>query len=194
MPARKPQALINSHETKAQTAAREHRESLTRPAKALPLQAPALLDGHDVAQAAWRRTLREFAAIDGEIVTRLDMGLLVDYCLAMEQLAEVDVMRKTAFRIYEQISAMYDNLMTRGQEEKAANLIPEISLALTSSVKMDTRADRKRDLIFRMRQNMYLTPRARAGVAPKAKETPTPVDEFEQMLNEINQGRTGGQA
>lgn len=194
MAPRKPQSLITRHETAAEKAERARRESLTRPAKALPVQAPALLDGHEVAQAAWRRTLREFAAIDGEIVTRLDMGLLVDYCLALEQLAEVDVMRKTAFRVYEQVTALYDNFMTRGQDEQAANLIPKITLAFDSTVKLDGRADRKRDLIFRMRQNMYLTPRARAGVAPKAKEEPTPADEFEQMLNEINQGRTGGQA
>lgn len=193
MPARKPQTLITRHETAAEKSERARRESLTRPAKALPMQAPALLDGHEVAQAAWRRTLREFAAIDGEIVTRLDMGLLVDYCLVLEQLAQVDVMREKAFKVYEQVSAMYDNLMKTGQEEKASDLIPKITLSFDSMSKMDTRADRKRDLIFRMRQNMYLTPRARAGVAPAAKEQSPVVDEFEQMMMSFEAER-GGQA
>ncbi len=192
MAPRKPASLITRHDTAAERAERERRESLVKPARELPMTPPALLDDHPIAQAAWRKLMREFQGIEGKIVSRLDMAMLVDYCLAVEQLAEVDRMRKTAFGLYEQVTRLYDKMLLAGNEEHAANLIPKITLAFDSTVKLDSRADRKRDLLFRMRQNMYMTPRARAGMAPASKKQEPEKDEFEQLLDDITESLNDG--
>jgi hypothetical protein len=49
---------------------------------------------------------------------------------------------------------------------------------------MDARLDGKRKLVFTLAQAMYLTPRSRAGVAPKQKEEEQPKNEMEELLNE----------
>ena len=172
MPARKPKALITRHETAAEQREREARESAMQPEKGLPMSAPARLAGHAVAEATWRRLMRTFDEIEGVIVTRLDMDLLIDYCMVTEQLAEMDMMRTT-------IVVAWKKAEDVGDTDKLLELLDAAS-------KLDARIDRKRALLFQMRQSLYLTPRARAGVAPAKKEDPEPPDELEQLLNEAN--------
>lgn len=173
MPAPKPKALITRHETEAEKRARESGEAALRPEQGLPMRAPARLSGHLVAEATWRRLMRTYGEIDGEIVTRLDMDLLVDYCILSEQLAEMDKMRSSLVAAWEKlIDKMGDPLATIG--------------AVDAVVKLDGRIDRKRALLLQLRQSLYMTPRARAGVAPAKKEEPEPLDELEMLLNEAN--------
>ena len=193
MPARKPQALHTYHATKAEVAGRSERESALRPERSLPISAPSRLDGHEQAAAAWRRLMRVYGEIEGEIVTRLDMDLLLDYCILMEQTVELDVMRSAARKLYDALQEMFDKAREDKDSERVESLAPKITYAFDAVVKLDARADRKRALLLQHRQSLYLTPRARAGAAPAKKEQESPADEFEQMLNEISQGMNGGQ-
>jgi hypothetical protein len=54
-------------------------------------------------------------------------------------------------------------------------------------IKLDARVDRKRAHLHKLRESLYLTPRARAGVAPAAAQAEEPPDEMEQLLGEVVQ-------
>ncbi len=155
------------------------------------MDAPARLDGRETAAATWRRLMREFAGIEGEIVTRLDMDLLIDYCLLMDQLVELDQMRKSAKEIWEQLDEARKKSLTDGDLVGALSIATKVNYAFDNIVKLDSRADRKRALLFQMKQSLYLTPRARAGVAPARKEEPVPPDDLEMLLNEANEAIKG---
>jgi len=212
MPARKPRSLIVRHETAAEKQQRAERESALRPGRGLPMTPPARLAGHDVAAAAWRRLMRTWADVEGEIVTRLDMDLLIDYCMLLEQLGELDLMRKTTYQMWLEIGLAHDKATKQAAEakqsaeamaEEGSDLAAEASIhaekleekaiklalravdAFEGVVKLDGRADRKRALLLQWRQSLYLTPRSRAGVAPNAKEEEEPPDELEQLLNDV---------
>ncbi len=173
MPARKPKSLIVRHETAAEKAERESREMAMRPNRELPLNAPARLRGHEIAESTWRRLMREFVSLEGEIVTRLDFDLLVDYCILTEQVHELDAMRKAA----------YDRWVSLQIEQASEETLID---AYDVVVKLDSRTDRKRALLLQIRQSLYLTPRARAGVAPAKKEPDEPKDELEKLLDDVS--------
>lgn len=167
MPARKPQELHTRHATKADKAARAKSEAALRPGHGLPKDPPAQLDGHDVARAAWRRLMRVYAELEAEVVTRLDMDLLVDYCLLSEQVVEMD-----------KIAAIARAAVAKNDDDETWGTLQSIDLV----VKLDARVDRKRALLLQLRQSLYLTPRARAGVAPAAKAPPEETDPLEELL------------
>ena len=130
MPARKPSALINRHETAAEKRERAVKEAARRPGKGLPVDEPARLAGHLVAAKAWRRMARLFNEIEGEIVTRLDMDLLIDYCILIEQVGELDQMRKASFQAWLAAGVASDRAMTRAMKaqveaEREARLAKE---------------------------------------------------------------------
>lgn len=207
MPARKPFGLHTRHATKAEKAQREARESSVTPERELSVNAPARLKGHEVAAAAWRRIMRTYAELEGVIVTRLDQDLLVDYCILMEQLVEMDEMRKSSADIHKLILAKMARIETQRKEiakslrgastEEASVLLAKdeelenqhldlalrLSTAFDTILKLDSRVDLKRSKLHTLRQSLYLTPRARAGAAPKEKEVQAPPDEMEKLLN-----------
>ena len=164
MPAKKPASLLNSHMGAAEKARRQQSESAMRPATALPKAPPPQLKGHDTARATWRWLIRTYGDLEAPLVSRLDMDLLIDYCLLTEQAAELEEMRASCMKIF--------------REDGAADK----SALLADIVRLDGRLDRKRSLLHTLRQSLYLTPRARAGVAPAAKEEPID-DPFERFLN-----------
>jgi len=167
MPARKPSGLIERHETAAERRARVAREDALRPGRGLSVNPPAALKAHPAAQKAWRRLMRLFNDLEAEIVTRLDMDLLLEYCLCLEQIGELDEMRKKLLDAEEQDIELF--------------------------VKIDARADRKRDHLLKLRQSLYLTPRARAGAAPAQKEKAPPPDDMELLLSDVTSYVNGGQ-
>lgn len=181
MPARKPLGLHNSAATKAARQARAEQESAVDPGGALPMNAPARLHGHPVASAAWRRLMRLYGELEAQVVTRLDADLLVDYCMLIEQIAELDKMRRSTYAMWERVSGGMDD----GNLEAALQATALADDLLESLVKIDARADRKRALATQMRQSLYLTPRARAGVAPKQKEKEEQPDELDAILNDV---------
>jgi len=115
------------------------------------------------------------------VVTRLDADLLVDYCMLIEQIAELDKMRRSTYTMWERVSGDMD----AASIEVALQATALADDLLESLVKIDARADRKRALATQMRQSLYLTPRARAGVAPKQKEKEEQPDELDAILNDV---------
>jgi phage terminase small subunit len=146
-----------------------------------------------IAAEAWRRVMREYRSLEGEIVTRLDLDLLLDYCVLAEQVHELDAMRATSREIYKNLSKLYNQFMKNGQETDAVMMANKVTGAFDAIVKLDGRVDRKRDLMFKMRQHLYLTPRSRAGVAPSQKEREKEVDPLEAFLNEVTEYVNDGQ-
>jgi len=187
MPAPKPSSLINRHETAEERAEREEREAALRPNRTLPQNPPASLRGRKTAEVVWRRLIRMYGELEAEIITRLDMDLLVDYCLLAEQVSEMDDMRKTAVFNYELLSRLQKKYIDDGKEESASFLASKITASFESILKIDGRVDRKRDLMFKLRQSLYLTPRARAGTAPKGKAPEEPIDPMDALLGKVNE-------
>jgi phage terminase small subunit len=214
MPARKPAALIVRHETAAEKRQRAERESALRPGQGLPMAAPARLAGHEQASAAWRRLMRMYGDVEGEIVTRLDMDLLVDYCMLLEQLAELDHMRKTTYQIWLDLGQAHDRAKkaaAKSEQELKGDQVSDEQVAAAEKlhdravmlalkcvdafeavVKLDGRVDRKRALLLQLRQALYLTPRSRAGTAPVKKEAEEPLDDLELLLNDVNNTLNNG--
>lgn len=129
-----------------------------RPARPLPKSAPARLNDHPIAAATWRETMRTYLELEGEIVHRLDLELLISFCLLTEQLSELDKARQEAL------------------EQSDLSLL----------VKLDARADRKRSLHHKMMQSLYLTPRSRAGASPPPKPPEEPISEMDLLLNDVD--------
>ena len=185
MPARKPRSLIVRHETAAEQAERAARELSVRPERTLPSSPPAQLKDRFIAKAAWRYLMRRFGETQGEIVTGFDLHLLTNFCMAVEQLAQLNVMRDKAYEAWLQLAAGHKRLSEIGQVDDAVIMAIKVVGAFDAVVKLDSRIDRKADLIHKMGQSLYLTPRSRAGVAPTKKEPESPPDELEQLMDEF---------
>lgn len=168
MPASKPQSLHTSAKTKADRQARQQAEDEVTPKGELPKSVRAL-HGHKVAQAIWKRLAAEYAGLEATIVTRLDVDMLVDYCLMMEQMVDLDAARKKAVDVV-------------AKPETVEQMLKGLELLN----RLDARADRKRALLLQWRQSLYLTPRARAGAVAARKPPEQPVDELERLLNEVD--------
>ncbi len=127
----------------------------------------------------------EYAKIDAVLVTRLDMDQLVDYCILEEQKTEIDQMRKAAYESMLILVKARDAMLKAGNTQETAKLAERVIDKTNEVIQLDGRADRKRDLLLKLRQSLYLTPRARAGAAPKTKVDEPPEDPFEQLLNSL---------
>ena len=110
MPARKPSPLIVKHETAVERTERAARESSVRPARGLPISPPAQLKDREAARTAWRYLMRRFSEIEGEIVTGLDLHLVINFCMAIEQLAQLNVMRDKAYFAWLILAGEHDRL------------------------------------------------------------------------------------
>ena len=188
MPAAKPVAIHTRHSTKPEIEQRAAQEEALTGCRALPAM-PRSLKGHQVAQAAWRRLMREFSRVEAVLVTRLDMDQLIDYCMLEEQKVEIDQMRRAAYESMLALAQELELLRKKNMIDDAAKVASRVIDATNEVVQLDSRADRKRDLLMKLRQSLYLTPRARAGAAPKTKVEEPPEDPFEQLLNSLP-GRT----
>ena len=185
MPARKPAGLRNRAETKAETAARIANEAALEPERGLSVQAPARLKDHQVAQATWRRMMRTYGELQATVVTRMDMDLLVDYCMLMEQIGEMDDLRKSSVDIWAMLDKQRKTLMEAGEVAEAVLMAAKEADTFEMIVKLDSRADRKRSLLLQLRQSLYLTPRARSAAVPEKKAKPEEPDELEKLLDDV---------
>ena len=127
--------------------------------------------------------MRLYGELEAEIVTRMDVDMLVDYCMLSEQVQELDEMRRSAVKVWETLNRALENY--DGNEKYRYQLAINVGNALNDMVKFDGRADRKRDLLFKLRQSLYITPRARAGSIPNQKKPEEPTDPLEQMLDNV---------
>jgi len=193
MPARKPSALITRHETAAEQAERTARESSARPARTVPASPPAQFKHRQIAQTAWRYLVRRFGEAEGEIITGFDLHLLINFCMAIEQLAQLNMMRDKAYEAWLQLAGEHTRLIDdEGEAEDIVLAAVRVVNAFEAVLKLDSRIDRKVDLLHKLAQSLYLTPRSRAGVAPTRKEAETPPDELEQLMDEFVGAATKG--
>jgi len=185
MPAKKPAGLIERHETAAEAAERAQKETALRPQRSLPVEAPARLDGHPIARATWRRMMRRWSELEAVIVTSLDWDMLIDYCILMEQVVELDKMRRSAYQVWEKLDEALEKLSEETPAEDQVKMWMKVGAALSDATKLDGRVDRKRALLHQWRQSLYLTPRSRAGTAPTRKEKEEPPDDMEQLMDDV---------
>lgn len=198
--------MIRYHQTAEEKQARADREEAVRPERQLPRSAPARLAGHPTAEETWRRIMRMYDQVEAEIVSRLDMDMLVDYCMLVDQLAQLDLMRTTTYKLWLEMGARHDRLLKEAEAALKTNMEDEAEKlddaavvmaakcldAFEAVVKLDGRADRKRDLLFKMRQSLYLTPRARAGATPGQKAKEEPKDPLEMLLDDVTDSLNAG--
>jgi phage terminase small subunit len=177
MPAPKPTGLNRRHNTAAEQAERESADAALRPVGlTLAKDAPYQLRGHETASRVWRRVMKTYAALEAEIVTYLDLDLLLDYCLLVEQISEMDEMRCATLATWKDIGQRLQQARDHASAEELANMVDLQNDAFEQITKLDSRADRKRALLLQMRQSLYLTPRARAAASPKRKSEEKPDD------------------
>ena len=187
MPAAKPKALIQRHETKAEQQARADKEAAFDSGFELPKREPAELKDHSTAAKTWRRLMREFSNIEESYVISLDRDMLINYCILVEQLEELDRMRKTSYRIWLHYGKNYEKSVKDDDEESAEEWALKAGDAFDDVVKLDARADQKRKAIFDLQKSLYMTPRSRAGAKPPPKEPEVPQDEMGKLLsNSVN--------
>lgn len=184
MPAPKPLELHNRHNTKAEKQARLDAEAALHPEKGMPSTTPATIKDDKIAAKTWRRMLKEYGHLKAELVSRLDIDLLLDYCIVTSQIVELESMRSNSFKVWKYLNDQRVQLAKDDDHLGALALIDKIQKAYDVIIKIDARLDAKRKLIFSYRQSLYLTPRSRAGVKPaEDTEKDAPVDPLEAALN-----------
>ena len=193
MPARKPAGLRNRAETKAAKAARIANEAALEPERGLSVQAPARLRDHPVAQATWRRMMRTYGELQATVVTRMDMDLLVDYCIITEQVTELDELRKASFAAWKKLDGKWSTIEADLSGKDLLTAIAQLQSAFTDVIKLDGRVDRKRALLLQLRQSLYLTPRARSAAVPAKKQKPEEPDDLEKLLDDVDSFVNGKQ-
>jgi hypothetical protein len=187
MPAKKPVSLNKRHDTKAVRKKREAGEAALTPKFPLMLRAPAKLTGA-VARTTWKETVALYLGLDARIVSVLDRGLLMDFCVISGQLAEIDDLRAKARRNYFKAQIRLDRIRESKKHpvldpKQLQLLINAVNWQMDLILKLDSRADRKRALLHTMRQSLYLTPRSRAMMVPERK-TPEPLkSDMEKLLD-----------
>ncbi|MAT45356.1 MAG: hypothetical protein CL609_23755 [Anaerolineaceae bacterium] len=186
MPARKPNSLNRRHNTAAENQARIDAESAMTPESDLSMKVPSKLNNHPIAQKAWKNLIGLYNELEGAIVSALDFDLLVDYCLMMEQAAELDQMRKEAVFAVELLKNLRDQQIKNEDLEKAERTAAKMAPAIELVAKIDARVDGKRKELNKMRTYLYLTPRSRAGVSPnKKEEDQQEMDPMAMLLGEV---------
>ena len=184
MPAAKPKALIVRHDTKAELQARADKEAAFTTLYQLPRGTPAELKDYPMAGSTWRRLMREFTSIEESYVISLDRDMLISYCMLVEQLEQLEEMRKVAYAHWMSLAKKVDVVKTKGDAALALKISVEVSGVFDLILKLDARADQKRKTIFAMQKSLYMTPRARAGAIPRRKAPEQPKDEMEMLLEE----------
>jgi phage terminase small subunit len=182
---RKPAGLIARAETKADKQARADKETKLRPRHKLAMQAPARIKDIPTAAAMWRKMIRLYSEMQAEIVTSLDYGLLEDYCLTIDEMDELRNMRTVAYKLWLELGQAHEAMLEQKMQDEAAFVAINVVGAFDAVIKLDARMDRKKDLLHKLRQSLYLTPRARAGIAPEKKTEAPPPDDMERMLDDV---------
>ena len=185
MSARKSKDLIVRHDTKTDRSRRADRETALTPRKPLTVKSPAELTGA-VGQKTWKETVSLYFTLDARIVSILDRGLLIDYCIACDQLAEIDGLRVAAVNQYISAKEALEKLLAQKGELNAKTFLQvnnSVNWSYDEILKLDARADQKRKMILSMRQSLYLTPRARAGALPSEKQPEKPQSAMSQLID-----------
>ncbi len=185
MPARKPAALHKRHSTKREKSARAASESASAPKTQLTTRPPDRLKGHRAAIEVWKRLIGLYAETQGTMITAFDEDVLVKYCLAEEDLQELFLLRAQIKKLWTAHTRLLKTLKPTAKNLKEYfGALMQANALLQRYQGMDARMDGKRKLVFSLAQSLYLTPRARAGVAPAPKAKEEPEDEMDQLLDD----------
>ena len=197
MPAKKPADLVVRHETLDEKNQRLSAEIVNKTGRSLPTSAPKELKGHTFARESWRRLMREFDSLKAERVDSQDRDLLIAYCLTLEEEQDLLVMRSAALSDWKDRREdvlmhrrhMVDYKDSEGDTWKVlakqlVQIVNKVQAAYKTVLDIDARLDRKRSSLLGYQQQMYLTPRSRAGVVPERAEEEDPLDEMEKLLGD----------
>lgn len=185
MPARKPSVLKSRHDTNEEKAAERAAEELLKPVTQLTLQPPKLLSGHKHATATWKELIGLYQETEGQIVTAFDAWLLAKYCLLEEEAIALEGLRDAVLADYETVSKQLSKMKPKADNYKEyGNLLEQKVALLTRYQGFDARLDGKRKFLVDMAQQLYLTPRSRAGVAPAAKEKKPAKSSMDALLDD----------
>lgn len=153
------------------------------PATQLTLRAPERLRGHATAQATWKRIVGLYLEVDGTIATAFDADLLVKYCLLEEEVIELEEMRKALRDDWETNQKAARKIKPNAETRKDWLAMWNVVNAMHQRFQgMDARLDGKRKLLLALAQNLYLTPRSRAGVTPPTKDPEDAPSEMDDVL------------
>lgn len=128
--------------------------------------------------------MREFTSIEESYVISLDRDMLISYCMLVEQLEQLEEMRKVAYALWQSLAKKADVVKKKEGDALALEISVQVSGVFDSILKLDARADQKRKTLFAMQKSLYMTPRARAGATPMRKAPEQPKDEMEKLLEE----------
>jgi len=197
MPAKKPADLVVRHETLEEKNQRISAEIANKTGRNLPASAPKELKGHTYARESWRRLMREFESLKAERVDSQDRDLLIAYCLTLEEEQDLLTMRAAALSDWK--DRREDVLMHRRHmvdykeneddswdvlAKQLVQIVNKVQLAYKTVLDIDARLDRKRSSLLGYQQQMYLTPRSRAGVVPERADEEDQLDEMEKLLGD----------
>jgi len=197
MPAKKPADLVVRHETLEEKNQRISAEIANKTGRNLPASAPKELKGHTYARESWRRLMREFESLKAERVDSQDRDLLIAYCLTLEEEQDLLTMRAAALADWK--DRREDVLMHRRHmvdykeneddswdvlAKQLVQIVNKVQLAYKTVLDIDARLDRKRLSLLGYQQQMYLTPRSRAGVVPERADEEDQLDEMEKLLGD----------
>jgi len=155
-----------------------------KPRTGLTLRTPEELKGHKAAITTWRRIVSLYAEVEGTIATAFDRDLLVKYCLLEEELIELAAVRKEIKKEYTtQLKAARRFHPTSKEIKDYINMWSVVNALFQRFQGMDARLDGKRKLLHALSQSLYLTPRARAGVAPPEKPLTPSKSSMEKVLD-----------
>lgn len=169
MPAAKPKDLTKRHNTKTDRRKRADGEAAITPVIPLTVTPPSQLSG-EVAIRTWTETIAIYLRLPAAIVSILDLGLLTDYCIANQQLSEIDALRTDAMTTYDRASKALETVPSSTDAKTLTALINAVNFAFDELLKLDARCDQKRKMLHTMRQSLYLTPRSRAGYVPPERD------------------------
>lgn len=125
-----------------------------------------------------------YLTLDARIVSLLDVGLLIDYCIATQQLSEIDDLRGVAMNNQNNAQSNLEKLDPAKTDPKTlAQLTQAVNWAFDLILKLDARVDNKRKMLHTMRQSLYLTPRSRAGAQPTEREPEKPKSKMAQIID-----------
>ena len=196
MPAKKPADLVVRHETLEEKNQRISAEIANKTGRNLPSSAPKELKGHTFARESWRRLMREFESLKAERVDSQDRDLLIAYCLTLEEEQDLLVMRSAALAdwkdrredvlMHRKHMADYDRECETWDvlAKQLLQIVNKVQFAYKTVLDIDARLDRKRSSLREYQQQMYLTPRSRAGVVPERAEEEDQLDEMEKLLGD----------
>lgn len=189
MPVRKPQGLKKRHDTAEEKSARISDELAMTPKRELPLSPPIQLKGHKIACSEWRNQIKLYNEMEAKIVSGLDRGILLDYCMAVEQLYEMYDMRTSALALWKSLNDVYNKVKeSRGENneieyETVLHAAELLETAYDKITKLDARVDQKVKMIHTLRQSLYLTPRSRSAAVPTKKPMEEPESDMDKVLN-----------